>query len=930
MSDGDLSQLASGGSRLVGRETERALIAARLDNPGGGAAILVRGPAGIGKTALVDDAVRRAAPSTRILRTAGTSPETGLTMAGLYQLLQPLLPLAHSIPEPRQAALRVAFGIVAGPPPEPFAVAMAALDLLVDAAGGQQFLMVAEDLQWLDSATVGVLRFIARRLAHDPIVLLATARDDGPDPLAGAAAWVLDLEPLGADDARWFFPAPAPDLRGPAQAAMLRVAEGNPLALLELPKTPGLTLRPAGGPGWLPLTQRLQAAFTARVERLPRATRNALTLLALHDSGSLMELLDAVGGGVGVGGEAPARLEVLEPAIAAGLLQLSDGQLSFRHGLMRSAVYNVTWPSGRVAGHLALARAVGPGTDRGILHRARAATGHDEAIAAELELAADRAARRGAVSAAVTTLARGAELTASPARKRRYLFRAATLAYELGQVDAGDAHRAVLALLADDEHSRLLLEELAETADVSASGGLARLQALIGLAERARLLGDDRLAGSFLYSAAYRCWTRQPATALAPTVIRLATDWADSLSEARRAAMLAYADPVGSVSAVTRVLHATLTTELDSVSVQTLGHAASCIGDFELADMLYAGVAGRLRAEGRLQVLARALALQAWARLRRGQWSTAMPLAEEGARLAAESGQPEWEASGLAAQAMVAALRGEITEAAAAADRAERIAGPGHMTIIMAISLLARATAAAAEGDFSSAWDYLSRMHREADPAFHPVQALWSLSHLAYAGVHCDRVEPTRELAGRLIARLPTAATGPAARMNLLYADALLAPDDLVEQRVRAALDQEVGNWPFERSRMLLLLGSRLRREKRAQESREMLRAARDGFDSLGARLWADRAAEELRAAGESSHAQARVTWNSLSPQELQVARMAADGLSNRQIGERLYLSHRTVASHLYHVFPKLGISSRAQLTAMSLDLPADPQASAT
>jgi hypothetical protein len=179
---------------------------------------------------------------------------------------------------------------------------MATLDLLVDAAAEQPLLVVAEDVHWLDPATLGVLRFIARRVDHDPIVLLATARDDGPAPLAGAAGWVLDLKPLGADDSGRLLASAAPDLRGQAQAAMLRAAEGNPLALMELPKTPGLTLRPVGGPGWLPLTQRLQAAFAARAERLPPATSSALTLLALHDSGSLEELLDALGGE-----EAPTR-----------------------------------------------------------------------------------------------------------------------------------------------------------------------------------------------------------------------------------------------------------------------------------------------------------------------------------------------------------------------------------------------------------------------------------------------------------------------------------------------------------------------------------------------------------------------------------------------------------------------------------------------
>jgi DNA-binding CsgD family transcriptional regulator len=677
------------GGLFMGRDAEQALIAARLADREAGTAIVVRGPAGIGKTALIDEAARRASPSRRILRTVGNSPETGLAMAGLYQLLQPLLPLAHLIPEPRQAALRVAFGITTGVPPEPFALAMATLDLLVDAAAEQPLLVMAEDLQWLDAATLGVLRFVGRRLEHDPVVLLATTRDDEPDPLHGVAGLVIDLEPLGADDSRRLVAYVAPGLSAAAQARVVRAAEGNPLALMELPKTAGLTPRSTGVAEWLPLPERLQAAFTARIRRLPAATRTALTVLALHDSESLPEVLDALGTA-----GTPARLKVLEPAIAAGLVQLSDGELRFRHGLMRSAVYHLASPSSRAAGHLALARAVGPGTDRGILHRARAVTGHDETLAAELEMVAERAIGRGAVGSAVTTLTRAAELTTSAPGKRRYLFRAAVLAYELGQADAGDAHRAVLALLADDEHARLQLEELNEIADVGAGGGVTRIQALIGLAERSRRLGDARLMESFLRSAAYRCWMREPGNAVAGTITKLADDAADVLGDPQRAILLAYADPIGSGSAVTEIMRTVVTSDLDSVTVWTLGHAASCVGDLELADMFHA-----------------------------------------------------------------------------------------------------------------------------------------------------------------------------AAR----------------------------------------------------------LRAARDGFDSLGAAPWAERAREELRAAGVPSRTPAPAVWGSLSAQELQVARMVAEGLSNRQIGERLYVSHRTVASHLYHIFPKLGITSRAQLAAMSLDLPTVP-----
>lgn len=246
------------------------------------------------------------------------------------------------------------------------------------------------------------------------------------------------------------------------------------------------------------------------------------------------------------------------------------------------------------------------------------------------------------------------------------------------------------------------------------------------------------------------------------------------------------------------------------------------------------------------------------------------------------------------------------------------------MANVAAVTLLARATAAA-EADFSVAWDYLSRLHREADPGSSPFQALWSLSHLAYAAVQCDRVDRARELTQHLTSQLPPELIVPTLRMNVIYADALLAPDEFIEQRIRDALDRDVGSWPFERSRMQLMLGSRLRRHKQMQEARELLRAASEGFDSLGAGSWAERAREELRASGVPSRAPTPTVWSSLSAQELQVARMAAEGLSNRQIGERLYLSHRTVASHLYHVFPKLGITSRAQLTAMSLDLPAVP-----
>jgi DNA-binding CsgD family transcriptional regulator len=813
--------------------------------------------------------------------------------------------------------LNVAFGITTGPAPERYAVAMAALDLLAEAAADTPLLVVAEDIQWMDPATVAVLTFVGRRLDSDAIVLIATTRDDVPSPLQDAAIGVMELQPLADSDSRQLLAAIAPELRSTAQRRILAVAAGNPLALTELPRALDRTSGLADGPEWLPLSGRLQAAFADRVKSLPADTRTALTLLALHDSDALAELLAALP----AAGVRSDGLAAFGTAVEASLVELSAGAVRFRHPLMRSAVYQLPSPSIRAACHSALAAAVGTETDRGTLHRARAAVDFDPGLADDLEAVAQRAVGRGAVSTAVTALARAAELTPSVPDKQRFLSRAAALAYQLGERDVGDALRARLAPLADDEPSRLRLEELNEAADASTSGGIPRIFTLVELAKRARELGDGRLAASLLRSAAYRCWARQPNAAAQTIAGLLATDppWLD---RAQRAIVLGLADPVGSAKVVTSLLGSLPMPELDSETVQALGHAASCIGDFELADSIYNGVVVRLRIEGRLQVLVRALLLQAWARLRRGQWSTAMSLAEEGRRLAEECRLFEWQANGYAAQAMVAALRGRAAESESLAARAEQIAVPYQMTNAVATSVLARAVTAAGEGDFLGAWDYLVRMHDEGDPGCHPIQALWALSHLAHAALQCGQVESTRRLMRQLTERLAVASAGPAARMNVLYAQALLAPDDAVDDRLREAIGRDVGIWPFERSRLQLVLGSRLRRQHRVHDCRQYLRAARDGFDDLGAARWSDRARDELRAAGVPSPTPVPAAWSELSPQELQIARMVAEGLSNKEIGERLYLSHRTVGSHLYRLFPKLGITSRVQLTTLSLDLP--------
>ncbi|GAA2361423.1 AAA family ATPase [Dactylosporangium salmoneum] len=908
---------ASGRGRLIGREAEQASIAAALVPPDRGLTMLIRGSAGIGKSALIDEAVRQVGASRQVLRVAGSPTETALAMAGLHQLMRPSLPAVDADGPSSLRSLGVAFGLIAGHSPQLDMVAAAAMELLAAASADRPLLVVAEDVQWLDPDTISVLGVIGRGLHGTPIVMLATTEERTTNPVIDAATRVLELSALADAESRALVAMTAPGLDPVAQERVVQVAQGNPLALVELSKALAMATPPIGETDWLPLTGRLRNRLAARLEPLPTLARAALDLLALHDSESLSELLSAMTAGDG----AADGLAGLESAAGAGLVDLSGNVVRFRHPLMRSVIYDLLPASRRAAGHLALGKAVGATTDRGILHRSQAASGYDPPLARELESVAERSVGRNAVLPALNALRRAADLTPSVPDRRRFLLRAAALAYELGRRDVAEHLRAQLSRLGDDEASRLLLDEFDAAADAGGHIGQSRVMTLSNLARQAHERGDRWLADVLLRSAAYRCWNL-PGSATANNAVTAAVTELDALNELQRATVLGYTDPVGNAGTVHGLLrHAAATADVDSVALQDLGQVAFAIGDFELADRLCAESTVRLRAEGRIQVLPRALVVGAWAQLRSGQWPTALPLAEEGRRLADQTGLADWSAAGQAAVAMAAALRGEPTVARDLAAQVERVALPQRMTMAVVGSALARAAAAAGEGDFTRTWEQLVRMHTEADAAYHPVQALWSLASLAYAALQCGRLAQTRELTQRLMQRLPSTPAGPAVRMNVLYAGALLADDDMGEEPIRQALDLDVGAWPFERSLLQLALGASLRRRQRIRQSRALLLLAHDGFDGLGIRQWADRAGQELRAAGVPGPATDATAWGSLTPQEQQIARMVAHGLSNREVGHRLGLSHRTIGSHLYRIYPKLGITSRAQLSALNLNL---------
>jgi hypothetical protein len=397
---------------LIGRDVQRKHIAELVDGAGDrGDALLVIGEAGIGESTLLGDA---AASGLRVLRTTGCEPEQHLPFAGLHQLLYPVQDGIDALAGPHRGALATALGLAGGAPPTVYLVGLATLNLLADATEDGPLLLLVDDAQWLDRSSAEVLSFVARRLESEHIVLVAALRDGSRSLLAAAGLASMALDRLPDDVAGELLDAVAPDLTPAVRSRLLREAAGNPLALTELP----LTARQLHDTDPIvPLTDRLARAFTARVAGLPTATRACLLIAALNDSDSLAETLTA----------ASADVATLTLAMRAGLVEPCQGAVRFRHPLLRSAIVAAADPGERRDAHRALATTLHGLPDRRVWHLAAATDGPDEAVAAGLAAAADRAARRGGVHAAIAAWERAARLSEVPDRKVERLLRAAEL-----------------------------------------------------------------------------------------------------------------------------------------------------------------------------------------------------------------------------------------------------------------------------------------------------------------------------------------------------------------------------------------------------------------------------------------------------------------------------------------------------------------------
>ncbi|TCN38366.1 regulatory LuxR family protein [Kribbella orskensis] len=346
-----------------------------------------------------------------------------------------------------------------------------------------------------------------------------------------------------------------------------------------------------------------------------------------------------------------------------------------------------------------------------------------------------------------------------------------------------------------------------------------------------------------------------------------------------------------------------------------LGSAALQIGAFELSARFSAGAVAGLRPQGRLGLLTRALAVQAWSSTRLGNLTVALPAAEEAARLGRETNQQFMYGLAVAVQAEIAALRGDYEAATSLAAEAEQVGIAAGARPVLATVQLARGLTALGEGRYADAFADLRRIHDPADPAYQVALRCYVVADLAEAAVRSGQIAEMQDIV-RDLQQAAASTTSPALHIGLRYVSAVLAEGDDAETLFKAALDADLSGWPLERGRVQLAFGEWLRRHRRTADSRVHLRAARETFDALGVIPWSERARAELRAAGETSPRRTPDARDHLTPHELSIAQLAAEGLTNREIGQRLYLSHRTVSTHLHRIFPKLGIRARGDLAA--------------
>ncbi len=925
--DGMSTPAAAG--ELFGRDRDLARVGAFIagiaDLSG---ALLVLGEPGVGKTTLLDAAATTAAATgLRVVRAAGVEFEADLPFSGLHQLMLPLHEEFSELSRGHRDALNAALGFGAGSAPDRLVVCNAVLSVLRRSAATRPLLLVVDDLPWLDRASATVLGFVARRLVSHRAGFLGAARMGLGRFFENAGLPELELRPLDDGAANELLSLRFPELTAEARQRVLAEARGNPLALLELP--PALRDAAVAGPPGLsplvPMSRRLQALFAAHVGGLPARAQRLLLLAALDATGDLRIL--------GALGKSSDGLEELAVAERSQILYVdaSTHRLAFRHPLIRSAVVELATAAERRQAHQDLAALFAGQPHRRAWHLAEATPGPDEQVAGLLEDTAGRVLQRGDAVGAVAALVRAAELSPGRAEQGRRLAQAAYIRADM----TGDLRHA-LQWLADSRASSAALRGSLQAA-VTAAHLLLNGEGDIETAHRLLIsaIADQAIAaeagegtfGEALYTLMLVCFFGgRPElwdpfrSALAhlgasvPAVVRLSSE------------MLA--DPARTAAGALETLDAAiagLAGEVNPSRIIRIALASHFVDRLPGCRAALWQVVRGGRDGGAVSSALNAQMLLSRDGFATGQWDQAQRLADDAATRCREHGYVLLAWPGRHVQALIAAARGDYQTASAIAAEMLQWADPRRVQLLRCYAWQVYTLAALSRGDFDEAYRQASKIGPAGTLASHVPGALLSQLDLveaaARAGRHGEAAAHAAVIQDAGIARLsPRLALLAHACVAVTASD-----DDAPGPFERALAVPGADRWPFDLARVHLLYGERLRRTRAVTRSREHLRAAEETFDRLRAVPWAQRAATELRAAGQAGPPYGERNEAVLTPQEREIALLAASGLTNKQIGERLFLSHRTVGFHLHRVFPKLGISSRAALRDALAQLRPDP-----
>jgi DNA-binding NarL/FixJ family response regulator len=910
---------------LLGRQRERGvldrLLVAAKDSRGGSIAVL--GEPGIGKTALIEEAIN-SADGFRVLGTAGHEGEMELPYAALYQLCVPALDHLEQLPGLQRDALRVVLGLAEGDPPDRLLVALAVLTMLSELSAQLPLLCVVDDAQWLDRASAQAIAFVARRLSTEAMAFVFGAREL-PDEVRDIPE--LFMEGLGDADARRLLESVFPyRLDEPVLDRIVAETHGNPLALLELPRglTPAQLAGGFGLPVAVPLAGRIEESFRRRVVGLPSSSRRLLLLAAADPTGDTA-LVWRAAELVGIPASAAVAAE------DEGLIDLSAGVV-FRHPLVRSAVYGSASSQERRQTHQALAeatdRAVDP--DRRAWHRAQATARPDEEVATELELSAGRAQSRGGYAAAGTFMQRSSELTIDPARRAGRALAAADAHRLAGALQTALRLAAVAERGPLDDAQRAQLDVLrAQISFASKRNGDAP-PLLLAAAQRLEHLDLRRARETYLDALTAAMFAGRLARGTSSReVARAALEVPRPPGHPRASdllldglALLISDGPAASIPLLQQAVSAfrgeNVGTEERLRWLWLAGRAASFIWDFDSWDALTALQVQVAREAGALTVLPLTLSTRAAFHLLSGELSLAESMVKQVEALGDLIDIRSVSYSAL----VLAVFRGREPTARQLIDTSTKVFFARGDGLGLNIALWATAVLNNALGHYDDAFVAAEQELEDRDEVmFSPLACV----ELIEAASRIGKEDPAVAAMERLVLATSASGTDWACAIEA-RCRALLSQGEAAETLYRQAIERlAITPLRFDLARTQLLYGEWLRRQRRPKDGRDQLRAAHSLFAELGIDGFADRAAVELRAAGEQPPKRTVETRTVLTPQEEHISQLVALGASNPEIAEQLFISPSTVEYHLNKVFKKLGVKSRIQLARRILEPKSPP-----